>query len=50
MGGVGTWSFFVFITLPRNEKQAVRGHFGLMCAHARSELAEFFGCLTLYPL
>jgi hypothetical protein len=33
------WSFFVFITLHRNEKQA---HvFGLMCARARSDLADF---------
>jgi hypothetical protein len=27
VGGVGTWSFFVFITLPRNEKQAVCARF-----------------------
>jgi hypothetical protein len=29
------WSFFVFITLPRNDKQAARARF-------RSEWAEFF--------
>jgi hypothetical protein len=39
------WSFFLFITLLRNEKQAVRARFW-----ARSDWAEnFFGSLTLYP-
>jgi hypothetical protein len=40
---------FVFITLRRNEKQAVHARFGLVSTRAHSDLAEFFASLTLYP-
>ena len=42
------WSFFVFIPLPRNEKQAARAFLG-SCACAFSDLAEFFWLPNFVP-
>ena len=33
MHKIVAWSFFVFITLPRNVKQAARAHFRGVCSH-----------------